>query len=395
MSTQTYRILYHHRTQGRGGEGHHIVSVIRELRNLGHQVDVLSPAGIDPFKLTEDAPVDKTISRTSGLQSLWSLISRRAPLWLFELVEIAYNLPAAWRLHKALNSQHYDFIYERYAFYLIAGSWLARRHSIPLILEANEVTGIPDRARRQQFSALCTRFERYLLNRSAVVLPVSSYLSEMVQQHAPASLPIRVIPNAINPTILDTPSVSTKPTQLSNKTIIGFAGWFDDWDRLDLLLDVLNNLSEQFPKLHLLLVGDGPCLTQIRETITQLDLEDRVTITGSVPRSQVLNYLRWIDIAILPHSNTFGSPIILFEFFGLKIPVVAPRLPPLQDVITHGENGLLFMPQDVIDCGRQVTNLLKDEPLIDRIADNAYQKLMKQYTWQNNAKQIIEAFENI
>ena len=54
------KILYHHRTQGRGAEGHHIASIVRELEAMGHEVTVLSPRGVDPLDPTASAPVDKT-----------------------------------------------------------------------------------------------------------------------------------------------------------------------------------------------------------------------------------------------------------------------------------------------------------------------------------------------
>jgi len=399
----SYRILYHHRTQGRGGEGHHIVSIVNELRKLGHQVDILSPAGVDPLALTEDAPVDKITKKSDNQQSvgrftvqrLWSLISRRAPLWVFELMEIAYNLPAAWRLRKQLKKHRYDFIYERYAFYLIAGGWLAKRHRIPFLLEANEVVGITDRARPQQFTALSKAFERYLFRCTNALLPVSSYLSELAQNHAPATLPVVVIPNAIDPAALADQTIADIAPTLKDKIVIGFAGWFDNWDRLDLLVEVFTRLAATHPQLHLLLVGDGPGLSRVKEITRRRNLENRVTLTGSVPRSEVFHYLRLLDIALLPHSNKFGSPIILFEFFGLKIPVVAPRLPPLEDVITSANNGLLFTPLDTTDCVRQVTRLLDDPPLRQQISERAHQRLMERHTWQKNSLRIIETFETL
>jgi hypothetical protein len=70
------RILYHHRTQGRGAEGLHIRSIVEALRDMGHAVTVLSPPGVDPLAAESDIPVDKTSVSTSGVQSLWKWVSR-------------------------------------------------------------------------------------------------------------------------------------------------------------------------------------------------------------------------------------------------------------------------------------------------------------------------------
>lgn len=397
-TTPSYRILYHHRTQGRGAEGHHIVSIVTALRELGHQVDLLSPRGVDPFKLINQPPVDKAKTNTRGIQKLWSLVSRYAPNWLFELLEIGYNLIAGWKLRQALKKTDYDFIYERYAFFLVAGGWAAKRYKVPLILEANEVTAIPDRARRQVFAKLCERFERYLFARSQQVLPVSSYLAKLGKARAPDSVPFFVTPNAIDPAKIKPQPKSAKLVakyQLGDKQVIGFAGWFDHWDRLDLLLQLLNNISDRFPQSRLLLVGDGPVLKNFSAQAKQMNLEERIILTGKVPRDQVLDYLQLLDIAVLPHSNAFGSPIILFEFFGLKIPVVAPRLPPLEDVISNGKNGFLFTPLNLDECTAAVEQLLESEPLRQSVASTAHQQLLNQHTWLRSCETIVDQFESL
>ena len=100
---QPRKILYHHRTQGRGAEGVHIVSIVLALEKMGHSVTVLSPSGIDPLKAAGDAPVDKSSVKTSGMQTVWKWVSRYLPNALFEMAEILYNIPAGRRLEKALR----------------------------------------------------------------------------------------------------------------------------------------------------------------------------------------------------------------------------------------------------------------------------------------------------
>src|SRR6187455_2179731 len=97
------RILYHHRTQGRGAEGNHIVSIVTALRELGHDVDVLSPPGIDPFDTSATLPVDTKQAKTRGWSSLWKLLCGRVPTWAFEIAEIFYNIPAWFRLRACLR----------------------------------------------------------------------------------------------------------------------------------------------------------------------------------------------------------------------------------------------------------------------------------------------------
>jgi len=393
MPNKSLNILYHHRTQGRGAEGVHISSIVKSLEELGHTVTVLSPPGIDPMKDAGNAPIDKSKVDTKGVNSIWKFISKSIPNFLFELIEIFYNIPSSFRLDSALSKKQYDIIYERYAFYMISGAIKARKYNIPLILEANEVSGISNRARKQSFPGLCSVFERYLFNRCTSIHTVSSYLKNMIINQKIEESVISVIPNAIDPEkfsgIKDSGKLRHK-YKLENKIVIGFAGWFDDWDRLDLLVDVYQSLKARHDNLALVLIGDGAVLEQVRKKVDEYGLQD-VILTGAVMRDKVHQYLSLLDIAVITHSNEFGSPVVMFEFMGLKIPVVAPKLLPITDVLQDNETAKLFDTLNMEQLENQINDLIENKRQRDEIADNAYNILMSHHTWLQNAEHIIES----
>lgn len=388
------KILYHHRTQGRGAEGVHIISIVHALEKLGHEVTVLSPSGVDPLKAAGDAPVDKSQVTTSGIQTLWKWISKHLPNALFELAEILYNIPAGMRIEKALRARSYDIVYERYAFYLLAGAIKAAKHNIPFVLEANEVSGIRDRARRQSFKSLCRRFERSLFHQCCGILTVSSHLRDRILANGVEAKKVRVVPNAVDVEKFKSVRrdlVLVDQLELTNHQVLVVAGWFDKWDRLDFLIDALALLVAPFPGVKLLLVGDGPVLADARGQVAKLGLQKHVVFAGAVPRKDVLRYLCLGDIAVLPHSNEFGSPIIMFEFMGLQVPLVAPRLAPIEDVHVDGQTAILFKPLDIEDFVEKLTTILSSPKVGTRIAQRAFEKLQLSHTWEHNAIQIIES----
>lgn len=388
------RILYHHRTQGRGAEGLHIVHIVQALQALGHEVDILSPPGIDPLADIGAPPVDKAAVATSGLQSLWKWVSRHMPNWLFELAEIAYNVPAARRLEAALKSKPYDLLYERYAFFLLAGAIKARRYRIPFVLEANEVSGIENRARRQSFPRICALFERLLLARTTAVMTVSSTLRDMLLKQGAPKQRVHVVPNAIDIGEINSRSQTQALRdryRLGESTVIGFAGWFDEWDRLDLLVRVVARLRGRGLDVKALLIGDGGVLQDVRRQVRAAGLEDAFVLTGPVRRAHIHDYLSILDIAVISHSNNFGSPVVMFEFMALKIPIVAAAVPPVCDVLTDGDSACLFPPLNEAACESCLLGLIGNPQRAATIADNAFRLVSEKHTWLNNARTIIEA----
>lgn len=388
------RILYHHRTQGRGAEGLHIRSIVEALREMGHLVTVLSPPGVDPLAAGSDIPVDKASVRTNGLQTFWKWMSRNLSGVLFEFAEIGYNLPAWWRMRKLLRTGKFDLVYERYAFFMVGGAIAARGRGIPFVLEANEVSGIPSRARAQRMAGLCERAERFVLKRCTGVLTVSSYLRDRILAKGVDGSRVKVVPNAFDLRRVDgrrRDDQLARDLGLADSVVIGFVGWFDEWDRLDVLIRVFARISEFRPELRLLLVGDGPVATGLRALASELALGSRVVFTGAVPRSKVLDYASLLDIAVLPHSNPFGSPVVMFEFMGLKIPLAAPKLGPILDVHEDRRSALLFDVLDETGMGATILELVDSPSLRSSIAEAAYRRLVERHSWSENARRILEA----
>ena len=387
------RILYHHRTQGRGAEGNHIVSIVSALRALGHHVDVLSPPGVDPFDVAGTIPVDKAATATQGWSSVWKLVSRRLPNWLFEIGEIAFNLPAYFRLRRALRLTSYDLVYERYAFYLLAGMFAAREAGCRFVLEVNELSGVPDRARHQSFPILCGWFEKRLLPGCDMVHAVSSYLADRALAQSVEPSHLIMVPNGFNVVrIRLTRERSAMRERLGftdDDVVIGFAGWFDRWDRLDFLVRVFAALRQHCPRSKLCLVGDGPAAKDARLQIEKAGLTSAVMMTGAVERGEVYNHIQIFDIGILPHSNIFGSPIVMFEIMGLGIPLVAPKLPPIIDVHPRGDTALLFEPLNLADCVTQLTVLVDSPCTRSEIAARAMDRMIQNHSWEETARRIL------
>ena len=105
------RILYSHRIQSRDGQSVHLEAMVAALRAEGHEVRVVGPG------LYHQAEF-------GGESRLVALIRARLPPLIGALAELAYNIPAVWRLWQAARHFHPDMIYERYNLFHFAGTWV-------------------------------------------------------------------------------------------------------------------------------------------------------------------------------------------------------------------------------------------------------------------------------
>jgi glycosyltransferase involved in cell wall biosynthesis len=379
---------------GRGGEGVHIHAIFSALQSLGHSIQLVGPPGINTPNDQTKWPVDKTTSNETGLNKLWKTISRRAPQWLFELMEFAYNFWAIPRLMNATRNS--SFIYERYAFFLWAGALVTRMRRIPLLLEVNEIAGLK-RARKQTLTCLASRIEKLVFKRAAAIFVVSSALKNRMISSGIEANKIFIQPNAIDPRSfsVDMGEVLELRTRLNlqGSVVMGFVGWFDEWDNLETLIERMPPLLAAFPNLRLMLVGSGTMMNRLTLLVDRLGIKRVVLLTGPVERSEIPKYIAAMDICLIPDSNIFGSPLVLFEYMALGKPIIAKKLAPITDVIDDEHTGLIFENLSDPCFDTQLLRLLRDASLRKLLGDNARISAHQNHTWIGNAEKIIRAYQ--
>jgi glycosyltransferase involved in cell wall biosynthesis len=405
-------VLYHFRTRGTGAEAVHIAGIARALESLGHSVVFSSPTGVDPRKTAGQSPY-----KDQGQPGLLARISRKCPGFVFELLEIGYNLAAFLRNRKLLRREKFDLLYERHAFFLCSSALLG----LPIVLEVNELVG-DQRVRAQPlFSFLARWSDRLIFKKAKLIVVVSPHLKRRIEQTGVPGEKILVLPNAVNAEEFATPADGKGVREkfaLEGKTVIGFIGWFVEWHKLERLVEVfarlchkptVGGLCEAAGKepnfapgglaeatysaradLVLMLVGEGALREPLAQLARQLGVESQVLFTGSATHREIPAYIAAMDVCVVPHSNEYRSPIKLFEYMGQARAVLAPRLEPIEMIIEDGRNGLLFESTSAEQLQSQLERLVEDPPLRETLGTQARKDVLENHTWEQNARKILE-----
>jgi glycosyltransferase involved in cell wall biosynthesis len=378
------RILYHHRIRSKDGQYVHIEELIRALRRLGHEVILVGPPATEKARFGDDAGVV-------------AFLKRYCPRFLYELMEFAYCFVAYWRLREAVRAHQPDCLYERYNLLQPAGVWLKRRFGLPMLLEVNA----PLFEERAKYDGIALpRFARwwecYTWRGADYVLVVTEVLAKRVEAAGVRRNRIVVIPNGIN-----TDEFGGKPDGkgakrglgLEGKLVLGFTGFLKDWHGLDKVVELLARAD---PAWHLLIVGDGPARDALEKQAKALHVSDRLTITGIVARDQVAGHVAAFDVALQPAVVDYASPLKLFEYMALGRPVVAPAQANIMEILTDGEDALLFDARDPCGLGRAIERLCRDESLRRRIGESARRTILsRRLTWADNAARVSELFAGL
>ncbi|WP_019140772.1 glycosyltransferase family 4 protein [Noviherbaspirillum massiliense] len=379
-------VLYLHRTQGGGAEEVHILGIARALEEAGVRVDILSPHGLVRPAAVQAPSAEKAAPKPG---KLLPLISRHAPELVFELLEIAYNLLACWRLLR-IGVSSYQWVFERYAVFGIVGSLLAKFARLPLIVEVNYTSKSPlVRRRSKLLMPLARRMDRWIFNSATLLVPVSSALKkELMHDFGIPEEKILMLPNAADP-------VQFAPTALRHKSvarkIIGFVGGFYPWHGLDLLIEAYAGIADRFPESQVLLVGDGPELERIRALVSRHGLMERVIFGGRKKHHELPAAMSAFYVGVMPDSNDYGSPMKIFEYMALGVPVIAPDYSPILDAMDDGEQGLIFEQRSVEGLRAALVKLLQDESLAQHLGTQGRETILRDRNWNANAARIRDA----
>ncbi|MDH3686183.1 MAG: glycosyltransferase [Myxococcales bacterium] len=112
-------------------------------------------------------------------------------------------------------------------------------------------------------------------------------------------------------------------------------------------------------KARLRLVGDGPDRESVAASVKARGWQGRVELLGALPEAEALREIAGAQILVLP-SLMEGLPVVLMEAMALGVPVVAPHLAGIPELVTSGEHGWLFAPADWNALARSLALLLAD-----------------------------------
>ena len=107
-------------------------------------------------------------------------------------------------------------------------------------------------------------------------------------------------------------------------------------------------------------------------------------------------YVAAFDIALQPAVVEYASPLKLFEYLALGKAIIGPAQPNLMEILTDGQNAVLFDPKAADGMAGAIGKLTSDAALRQRVGENAKKTISdKQLTWRENALRAVELFKRI
>jgi glycosyltransferase involved in cell wall biosynthesis len=144
----------------------------------------------------------------------------------------------------------------------------------------------------------------------------------------------------------------------------------------------------------LTIVGAGPERPRIEALVADDRLTDRVTFCTAEPAA-IPGLLEDAEVFVLA-SHSEGRPNVILEAMASRLPVIGSNVDGINELICHGENGLLFEDGDCTVLAHHMRTLIENATYRLELGRKAQQFILtQQLLWPRTAASYLSLYESL
>jgi len=177
--------------------------------------------------------------------------------------------------------------------------------------------------------------------------------------------------------------------------VVGLVSRIRESRRIDIVLVAIKKLAENFPQLRMLLIGrgsKGAVETAVVNPARRGGIADRIILAGYCRGDRLVAAYRSMDILIYPVPGTDKTCRTVREAMAAGIPVIAPQIGFLPELIKDGHNGRL-MKLSGERLARILCEFIKDETGLQKMSQHALETAQVRFSRRLQAQRVLSFCE--
>ncbi len=290
-----------------------------------------------------------------------------------------FDLQAAWKIRQIVLRENIDIIHTQFLRENFI-SILAKKLGANVRVIWTYHVDVPMPFFLKNINELFTK-------NNDTIICVSQFMKNRLLEKGATSHKLQVIYNGVEDPLV------TKPTFQNNVKQIGVIGRLSKEKGHYFLLHALRNLQNARPSFqwHCNIIGEGPLKLALEEETISLGLSGSVSFKGFC-ENVVEEYIN-NDIIVIPSENESLSYVAI-ESLAMEKPVIATRIGGLPEVVIHNETGLLVPYGDHKELAHAIQELLENEELYARIANQGRNHYLQHFTFANMIHKTFEVYNH-
>jgi len=161
---------------------------------------------------------------------------------------------------------------------------------------------------------------------------------------------------------------------------------------LNYLIEAISLVSKKIKDIGLFIIGEGEERKNLEALVKRLKIKDYIYFLGGLPFAR--SYINNFDIFVLP--SLFESlPVSIIEAYAEKKAVIASNVGGISELVIDGETGILVPPKDSKALASAIERLIRDEKLRERLAENGYNRFIKNFTFEVMVEKTRKIYKDI
>ncbi|MFA7606873.1 MAG: glycosyltransferase family 4 protein [Rhodocyclaceae bacterium] len=206
------------------------------------------------------------------------------------------------------------------------------------------------------------------LNRMARVLAPTRFMGEVLTRHGLHASRLEYLPFGIKLDGQHTP-VPRKP---SSTLRVGYIGTLSPHKGAHVLIDAVRHLIPKDFDFECRIYGkltDFPDHVKWLQTMAAED--ERIRFLGTFPNDRIGDIFADLDVLVVPSIWYENTPLVIYSAQANLCPVIASDFPGMSEVISDGDNGLLFPAEDWHGLAMRLIDLYRNRDRVQAMSARA------------------------
>lgn len=182
-----------------------------------------------------------------------------------------------------------------------------------------------------------------------------------------------------------------------NKKVLLFFGMIKEVKGLEILLQALPSVIEEYNDLILVVAGKvwENDFMPYQELIEQNNLQEKCILhTKFIDEEDVAHYYCASDLVVLPYKKIYQSGVLMMSLSYEK-PALTSDLPPLKEMIEDNVNGFLFETENVDALAKKIIQILSNASLIETVKANGVEMIKTKFNLETIGEQTKQAYATL
>lgn len=181
------------------------------------------------------------------------------------------------------------------------------------------------------------------------------------------------------------------------RIIMLYPGTLNFHQGLDIAIRAFSHIEPRIPEAEFHIYGSGDQLANLQKLISDLQLERRVLLKGSLPIDEMARVIEDADIGIVPKRNSgFGDEAFstkILEFMALGVPVIVSAT-TIDRYYFNEQIVRFFCADDDHSLADAMMQLVKDHKECQALVHRA-DEFIKRYTWDVNKNLYMDVVKSL